>query len=142
MSTESAISPPSPPQATIARDVPYRGGGFVPHTNPWVGLAALSAVLLLWQGAAGLQADRLMLPSPAAVWSALVAMARSGELALNASASAQRLVLGGAPQVDGPAADLEKDFVKMPAIRGAGRRLRIRSEKLRPNFSTHRRTVS
>ena len=76
------------------RDVPFRGSGFVPSTSAWVGIATLLAVLLLWQVAARLQSDRIILPSPAEVWAAIVAMARNGELALHAGASLHRLLYG------------------------------------------------
>lgn len=94
MHTEPTAPSPLPPAPAVYLDVPFRGGGFVPRANPWVGAAALVAVLVAWQVSSGRQADSIVLPSPVEVWSALAAMARSGELALNAGASLQRLVAG------------------------------------------------
>lgn len=94
MSRELTAVPQPQREAATVRDVPFRGGGFVPATNPWIAVATLAALLLLWQVAAWLQADRIVLPAPAEVWAALVAMARSGELALHAGASLRRLLSG------------------------------------------------
>lgn len=84
---------PSPDPAAMGQ-VPFRGGGFAPRTNPWIGLASVLGLLLIWQLAAGLSFNRLLLPAPTEVGQALVAMARSGELALHVGASLCRLIGG------------------------------------------------
>jgi NitT/TauT family transport system permease protein len=94
MSPEWTAIAAAPPRSGTTRDIAFRGGGFAPASNPWIGLATLLALLLLWQLAARLQSDRVVLPTPAEVWAALLAMAQSGELALHAGASLRRLLSG------------------------------------------------
>ena len=74
--------------------VPFRGGGYVPCPRPWIGAATLASLLLLWHFLADMQNDRTVMPGPDEVGYALVAMWRSGELTLHATASLQRLLYG------------------------------------------------
>jgi NitT/TauT family transport system permease protein len=61
---------------------------------PLVSAAALGLVILLWWLGSALTRDHVVLPSPSDVWSALVDLARSGELARHAGASLHRLAVG------------------------------------------------
>ena len=74
--------------------VPFRGAGFEPSSRPWIGAATLASLLLLWHFLADMQNDRTVMPGPDEVGYALVAMWRSGELSLHATASLQRLLYG------------------------------------------------
>lgn len=84
---------PTPPSEGAA-PVGFRGGGFVPRTRPLVGWLTLVAVLLLWQAAAVVRDDSILVPSPGEVLAALADMALSGELARHAAASLSRLLAG------------------------------------------------
>lgn len=88
----TVVSQPQPRPGMTG--VPFRGGGFVPGANRWMGAATIVGILLIWHLAARMQADRIVLPTPADVWAALAAMASSGELALHAGASLRRLLTG------------------------------------------------
>ena len=74
--------------------VRFRGGGFVPRTSARVGWITLAVVIAIWQLAAIMQDDAILIPRPTDVLAALVDMARTGELAQNATASLYRLFAG------------------------------------------------
>jgi NitT/TauT family transport system permease protein len=75
--------------------VPFRGGGFAPRLRHAVGAATLVVLLLLWSLAARRGwVSPIALPAPEEVASALVRLARSGELARHLEASLLRLGSG------------------------------------------------
>lgn len=77
------------------RTVPFRGGGFAPRLRHAVGAATLAVLLLLWSLAARRGwVSPIALPAPEEVASALVRLARSGELARHLEASLLRLGSG------------------------------------------------
>ncbi|PSC02858.1 ABC transporter permease [Alsobacter soli] len=81
--------------APEAHPVPYRGDLFLPRTRRLAGALALVALIAFWQAASSLGwLDPVMAPSPREVFAALLAMAKSGELAGHLAASLGRL-LGG-----------------------------------------------
>ena len=55
---------PLAPGQTTMRGVPLPRQRLRPHHHAWIGMATLVVVLLLWQAAARLQSDRIVLPSP------------------------------------------------------------------------------
>lgn len=92
----SSTPPPGPRPGGITQENRwrFRAVGFTPQPRPLAGWISLVAAALFWAGIARLQDDPTLLPGPGAVWDALVAMALSGELWVNASASLRRLLFG------------------------------------------------
>jgi sulfonate transport system permease protein len=93
------------------------------HAYGWsgllIGIAMPVGVLLAWQGAAGVGLlNAFLLPSPLAVWRAGVELARSGELARDVGASAQRVAIGFAVAV-ATAVPLAAALVRWPLVERA-----------------------
>ncbi|MGH1425037.1 MAG: ABC transporter permease [Pseudooceanicola sp.] len=85
----------NPPSQPGVRPVRFRGGGFLPQSRRFVGLAVFAVLLLVWE--AGSRAgiiSALVLPAPSEAWEAFMDLARSGNLQKHVSASLQRLVIG------------------------------------------------
>lgn len=77
------------------REVPFRGGGFMPRNRSWAAIGTLLGVVLVWQaGASAGLIPTLFLPAPLAITKALYALTLSGELAKHLGASLGRLAIG------------------------------------------------
>ena len=75
--------------------VPFRARGFAPRPLPFAAAGTLAALVLLWQAAASAGLiGTLFLPAPVSIGRALWALALSGELWRNLSASLDRLAIG------------------------------------------------
>lgn len=78
-----------------AREVRFRGGGFVMGTRPGAALAFFVAVLALWEAAVWLGwASPLFLPAPSAILGALYELAASGLLWKHVGISLARIFAG------------------------------------------------
>ncbi len=77
------------------REIPFRGGGFVPNQNRLAGGAAFLAIIALWQaiGSLGL-VNSLFLPTPVAILKALYGLIWTGVLWQHLSASLLRIGTG------------------------------------------------
>ncbi|MFD1911104.1 ABC transporter permease [Halodurantibacterium flavum] len=93
-SAQGAI-PVGGPVSGTARKMRFRGGGFVQQRRPVMALLVILGIILVWQGvsSAGL-INRIFLPSPARVMTALWGLIVSGELWRHLSASLGRIVYG------------------------------------------------
>ncbi len=77
------------------RQVAFRGGGFAPKPQRWVGPAVFAALLLLWEAGSRVGIiTPLILPAPSEAIQALVDLFESGMLWKHISASLTRLVVG------------------------------------------------
>ena len=75
--------------------MPFRGRGFEPRRIRGLAPPFFGLLLLAWEASSRLGlVSPLVLPPPSAILSALVELAKSGELALHVGASLYRLVLG------------------------------------------------
>jgi NitT/TauT family transport system permease protein len=77
------------------RPVAFRGGGFAPKPQRWIGPVVFAALLLVWEG--GSRAGwitPLVLPAPSEAIQSLVDLFDSGNLWKHLSASLTRLILG------------------------------------------------
>ena len=83
--------------AELSGPVRFRGGGFAPADRPLAGAATLVGLVALWQAAASFGwMPTAFTSTPLAIGRALVALAASGELWANLSASLPRLAIGWA----------------------------------------------
>ncbi len=89
MSTRS----PTPGKRAATRR-PRSLAEFPPRRYPVIGWISLIVVIGLWQVAAQVEHDAILLPRPGEVLAAIVEMARSGELLRHMAASARRLGAG------------------------------------------------
>ncbi|MEQ9642815.1 MAG: ABC transporter permease [Alphaproteobacteria bacterium] len=78
-----------------SRQVAFRGGGFAPQPQRWVGPAVFAALLLLWEaGSRTGVITPLILPAPSEALQAFADLVNSGLLWKHVSASLTRLVAG------------------------------------------------
>ncbi|MEM6740646.1 MAG: ABC transporter permease [Pseudomonadota bacterium] len=84
-------------EASAAKPITFRGGGFMPRSRRWVGVAVFAALILLaeWGTRAG-WISALTLPRPSDVLDTLVQLYRSGLLLAHMGPSLSRLVVGAA----------------------------------------------
>lgn len=77
--------------------VPFRGGGFAPVSNRWVGLVVFVVLIALveWGTGTGF-ISALTLPKPSDVWATFVELYASGQLANHMVPSVTRLIVGAA----------------------------------------------
>ena len=79
----------------IEGPVAFRGGGFTPRNRTWAAAATLGGLVALWQaGASAGLISTLFLPAPVTIAATLWALALSGELWRQLSASLLRLAAG------------------------------------------------
>jgi sulfonate transport system permease protein len=75
--------------------VPFRGGGYAPRAIPLVAPVTFAILILMWWAVTAFgTASPLGLPRPGEVVTALLDMAKSGELARHLGASLHRLIVG------------------------------------------------
>ena len=87
----SANSRDESPEAVVR----FRGGGFDPRPNAWIGWAAVSGLVAVWQlAAASGFLSPLVLPSPVQVGRALLKMAAADDFMSQVSASVSRVASG------------------------------------------------
>ena len=88
---------PSPGAPPAERIVPFRGGGFLPASRRWVGLAVFIVLIALieWGSRAGV-ISALTLPRPSDVWQTFLTLWESGLLWRHLVPSLTRLVVGAA----------------------------------------------
>jgi len=95
MTDTTASRPPATAAAAPAREVPFRGGGFVTRPRRFVGLAVFVALIAFWEwGSRAGFISALVLPAPSEAWAAFMDLVNSGNLFKHLGASLQRLVLG------------------------------------------------
>ena len=83
------------PRPDGARPVRFRGGGFLPQTRRFVGLATFLALIVIWEAGSRLGViSALVLPAPSEALDALRDLAVSGNMWNHLSASLYRLILG------------------------------------------------
>ena len=91
MSEQSAALP----GADQPREVPFRGGGFLPRPKPLHSWLAFAGFIALWQGALSAGwLDQVFLPSPGGILRALGHLVVTGDLWRHLSASLLRIGLG------------------------------------------------
>jgi len=81
--------------ASDAREVPFRGGGFVVLPRKWAAAIAFTVLIALWETAVRSGwVSPVFLPAPSAVVEALYELAVTGTLWLHIGQSLRRLVIG------------------------------------------------